>query len=231
MNTIKTNWQLPDRKVRFATDGSIMRHFLFNFLLFLILCSMLFGSHLNRNVVFDVIVLLSAFNMLACYALQCWRFDYLSDQMKARFEYSNNIIPVVYTYSNDIKFVNKIEFSIKNRELIQYIDFDKSQNLITKNKHHILAVKFCYRNHADVKIKLIPLNDLGKSYDKVCWYVSQQKNLFDLHIKVDDNGTVATFKNNKDDIDFVKVQCLLTSKSIKHSANENKKVINLSINK
>lgn len=78
-------------------------------------------------------------------------------------------------------------------------------------------------------ISLKPLNNLGRSYDRVCWYIAKQPNLYDLKIRVNNNGTVATYRPNADSQSTIRVVCFLNKpeKQVK----TNSKTIDLSLAK
>lgn len=78
-------------------------------------------------------------------------------------------------------------------------------------------------------IRLKPLNKLGRSYDRVCWYIAKQPNLYDLKIRVNNNGTVATYRPKADNQSKIKVVCFLNKP--KKQDKTNSKTINLSLDR
>lgn len=78
-------------------------------------------------------------------------------------------------------------------------------------------------------ISLKQLNQLGRSYDKVCWYIAKQPNLYDLKIRINNNGTVATYRPNVDSQSKIKVVCFLNKPE--KQTETNTKTVNLSLTK
>lgn len=110
----------------------------------------------------------------------------------------------------------------------QYIYFTNNKNFTGPKKQRIMQIKTKFVGKKST-ISLKPLNKLGRSYDRVCWYIAKQPNLYDLKIRVNNNGTVATYRPKADSQSKIKVVCFLNKpeKQVK----TNIKTVNLNLTK
>lgn len=150
---------------------------------------------------------------------------------KICFTSSNKTLNRVYRASPDIEITSDKEVQdqqIGTKPAKQYIYFTNNKNFTGPKKQRIMQIttKFVGKKST---ISLKPLNKLGRSYDRVCWYVAKQPNLYDLKIRVNNNGTVATYRPKADSQSKIKVVCFVNKpeKQIK----TNIKTINLNLTK
>ena len=150
---------------------------------------------------------------------------------KICFTSSGKTLNRVYRTSPDIKITSDKEAreqQIGTKPAKQYIYFTNNKNYASPEKQRIMQIKTKFVGKKST-ISLKPLNQLGRSYDRVCWYIAKQPNLYDLKIRVDNNGTVATYRPKADSQSKIKVVCFLNKpeKQVK----TNSKTIDLSLKK
>lgn len=155
--------------------------------------------------------------------------DLIND--KICFTSSNKTLNRVYRASPDIKITSDETAQaqqIGTEPAKQYIYFTNNKNFTGTKKQRIMQIKTKFVGKKST-ISLKPLNQLGRSYDRVCWYIAKQPNLYDLKIKVNNNGTVATYRPKADSQNKIKVVCFLNKpeKQVK----TNSKTIDLSLEK
>lgn len=148
---------------------------------------------------------------------------------KICFTSSNKTLNRVYRASPDIEITSDKKAQDQQRNAKpakQYIYFTNNKNYTDPEKQPIMQIKTKFVGKKST-ISLKPLNDLGRSYDRVCWYIAKQPNLYDLKIRVNNNGTVATYRPNVDSQSKIKVVCFLNKpeKQVK----KNSKTIDLSL--
>ena len=130
---------------------------------------------------------------------------------KICFASSGKTLNRVYRASPDIKITSDEtaqEQQIGTKPATQYIYFTNNTNFTGTKKPRIMQIKTKFVGKKST-ISLKPLNKLGRSYDRVCWYIAKQPNLYDLKIRVNNNGTVATYRPKADSQSKIKVVCLL----------------------
>ena len=140
-------------------------------------------------------------------------------QQKLTFTSTKSNIARIYSYSSDVNVTpvsvlindpNNSLWDTKNKSAIQYIslsdNFDNVNYSTTKHQKILEIQTTLTGKHS--KIKLIPLNDLGRTYNRVCWYISK-RNVYDLDIHITANGTIATYRKNPASLQKVKVRCLM----------------------
>lgn len=150
---------------------------------------------------------------------------------KICFASSSKTLNRVYRESPDIEITSDKEVQdqqIGTEPAKQYIYFTNNKNFTGSKKQRIMQIKTKFVGKKST-ISLKPLNKLGRSYDRVCWYVAKQPNLYDLKIRINNNGTVATYRPNADSQSKIKVVCFLNKpeKQVK----TNIKTVNLSLTK
>ena len=150
---------------------------------------------------------------------------------KICFTSSNKTLNRVYRASPDIEITSDKKAQDQQRNAKptkQYIYFTNNKNYASPKKQRIMQIKTTFVGKKST-ISLKPLNNLGRSYDRVCWYIAKQPNLYDLKIRVNNNGTVATYRPNIDSQSKIRVVCFLNKpeKQIK----TNSKTIDLSLSK
>ena len=150
---------------------------------------------------------------------------------KICFTSSNKTLNRIYRTSPDIEITSDKEArdqQIGTKPAKQYIYFTNNQNFTGPKKQRIMQIKTKFVGKKST-ISLKPLNQLGRSYDRVCWYIAKQPNLYDLKIRVDNNGTVATYRPKADSQSKIKVICFLNKpeKQVK----TNSKTVDLSLKK
>lgn len=150
---------------------------------------------------------------------------------KICFASSSKTLNRVYRESPDIEITSDKEVQdqqIGTEPAKQYIYFTNNKNFTGPKKQRIMQIKTKFVGKKST-ISLKPLNKLGRSYDRVCWYVAKQPNLYDLKIRVNNNGTVATYRPKADSQSKIKVVCFLNKpeKQVK----TNVKTVNLSLTK
>lgn len=159
------------------------------------------------------------------------RMGDMSNQIGSKicFASSNKTLNRVYRASPDIEITSDKEVQdqqIGTEPAKQYIYFTNNKNFTGSKKQRIMQIttKFVGKKST---ISLKPLNKLGRSYDRVCWYIAKQPNLYDLKIRLNNNGTVATYRPKADSQNKIKVVCFLNkpAKQVK----TNIKTINLSL--
>lgn len=148
---------------------------------------------------------------------------------KICFASSNKTLNRVYRASPDIKITSDETAQaqqIGTEPAKQYIYFTNNKNFTGSKKQRIMQIttKFVGKKST---ISLKPLNKLGRSYDRVCWYVAKQPNLYDLKIRINNNGTVATYRPKVDSQSKIKVVCFLNKPE--KQAKTNIKTVNLSL--
>ena len=148
---------------------------------------------------------------------------------KICFTSSGKTLNRVYRASPDIKITSDEtarEQQIGTKPAKQYIYFTNNKNFTGTKKQRIMQIKTKFVGKKST-ISLKPLNQLGRSYDRVCWYIAKQPNLYDLKIRVNNNGTVATYRPKADSQSKIKVVCFLNKpeKQVK----TNSKTIDLSL--
>ena len=161
------------------------------------------------------------------------RINDMSNQIgnKIRFASSSKTLNRVYRASPDIKITSDEtaqEQQIGTEPAKQYIYFTNNKNFTDPKKQRIMQIKTKFVGKKST-ISLKPLNKLGRSYDRVCWYIAKQPNLYDLQIRVNNNGTVATYRPKADSQSKIKVVCFLNKpeKQVK----TNIKTVNLRLEK
>ena len=130
---------------------------------------------------------------------------------KICFTSSGKTLNRVYRASPDIKITSDEtaqKQQIGTKPAKQYIYFTNNKNFTDTKKQRIMQIKTKFVGKKST-ISLKPLNKLGRSYDRVCWYIAKQPNLYDLKIRVNNNGTVATYRPKADSQSKIKVVCLL----------------------
>lgn len=148
---------------------------------------------------------------------------------KICFTSSNKTLNRVYRASPDIEITSDKEVQDQQTDTKpakQYIYFTNNKNFTGPKKQRIMQIKTKFVGKKST-ISLKPLNKLGRSYDRVCWYIAKQPNLYDLKIRINNNGTVATYRPKADSQSKIKVVCFLNKpeKQVK----TNMKTINLSL--
>lgn len=150
---------------------------------------------------------------------------------KICFASSNKTLNRVYRASPDIEITSDKEVQdqqIGTEPAKQYIYFTNNKNFTGPKKQRIMQITTKFAGKKST-ISLKPLNKLGRSYDRVCWYIAKQPNLYNLKIRINNNGTVATYRPKADSQSKIKVVCFL-NKPVKQ-AKTNIKTINLSLTK
>lgn len=150
---------------------------------------------------------------------------------KIRFTSSNKTLNRVYRESPDIEITSDKEVQdqqIGTEPAKQYIYFTNNKNFTGPKKQRIMQIKTKFVGKKST-ISLKPLNKLGRSYDRVCWYIAKQPNLYDLKIRLNNNGTVATYRPKADSQSKIKVVCFLNKP--KKQIKANIKTVNLSFKK
>lgn len=159
------------------------------------------------------------------------RMGDMSNQIgdKIRFASSGKTLNRVYRASPDIEITS--DKTVQDQQIgtepaKQYIYFTNNQNFTGSKKQRIMQIttKFVGKRST---ISLKPLNKLGRSYDRVCWYIAKQPNLYDLKIRVNNNGTVATYRPKADSPNKIKVVCFLNKPAKRVKTNI--KTVNLSL--
>ena len=150
---------------------------------------------------------------------------------KICFTSSQKTLNRVYRASPDIEITSDKKAQDQQRSskpAKQYIYFINNKNYTSPEKQPIMQIKTKFVGKTST-ISLKPLNNLGRSYDKVCWYIAKQPNLYDLKIRVNNNGTVATYRPNVDSQSKIRVVCFLNKpeKQVK----TNSKTVDLSLAK
>ena len=150
---------------------------------------------------------------------------------KICFTSSGKTLNRVYRASPDIRITSDKEAreqQIGTKPAKQYIYFTNNQNFTGPKKQRIMQIKTKFVGKKST-ISLKPLNKLGRSYDRVCWYIAKQPNLYDLKIRVNNNGTVATYRPKADSQNKIKVVCFVNKpeKQVK----TNIKTVNLNLTK
>lgn len=150
---------------------------------------------------------------------------------KIDFTSSGKTLNRVYRASPDIEITSDKKAQDQQRgtkPAKQYIYFTNNKNYTGPEKQPIMQIKTKFVGKKST-INLKPLNQLGRSYDRVCWYIAKQPNLYDLKIRVNNNGTVATYRPELNSPSKIKVVCFLNKpeKQIK----TNIKTVNLSLAK
>ena len=150
---------------------------------------------------------------------------------KICFTSSGKTLNRVYRASPDIKITSDEEAreqQIGTKPAKQYIYFTNNKNFTSPKKQRIMQIKTKFVGKKST-ISLKPLNKLGRSYDRVCWYIAKQPNLYDLKIRVNNNGTVATYRPKADSQNKIKVVCFLNKPEKQVKTNIKTKTINLSL--
>lgn len=148
---------------------------------------------------------------------------------KICFTSSNKTLNRVYRESPDIEITSDETAQaqqIGTEPAKQYIYFTNNKNFTGPKKQRIMQIKTKFVGKKST-ISLKPLNKLGHSYDRVCWYIAKQPNLYDLKIRLNNNGTVATYRPNADSQSKIKVVCFLNKPE--KQAKTNIKTVNLSL--
>lgn len=150
---------------------------------------------------------------------------------KICFTSSGKTLNRVYRASPDIKITSDEtaqDQQIGTEPAKQYIYFTNNKNFTGTKKQRIMQIKTKFVGKKST-ISLKPLNQLGRSYDRVCWYIAKQPNLYDLKIRVNNNGTVATYRPKADSQSKIKVVCFLNKPEKQVKTNIKTKTINLSL--
>ncbi len=148
---------------------------------------------------------------------------------KICFASSTKMLNRVYRESPDIEITSDKKAQDQQTDTkpaTQYIYFTNNKNFTGPKKQRIMQIKTKFVGKKST-ISLKPLNKLGRSYDRVCWYVAKQPNLYDLKIRINNNGTVATYRPKADSQSKIKVVCFLNKPE--KQAKTNIKTINLSL--
>lgn len=150
---------------------------------------------------------------------------------KICFASSSKTLNRVYRASPDIEITSdkKVQDQqIGTEPAKQYVYFTNNKNFTGPKKQRIMQIttKFVGKKST---INLKPLNKLGRSYDRVCWYIAKQPNLYDLKIRINNNGTVATYRPKADSQSKIKVVCFVDKPE--KQAKTNIKTVNLSLTK
>lgn len=148
---------------------------------------------------------------------------------KICFTSSQKALNRVYRASPDIEITSdkKAQDQQKGTEPAkQYIYFINNKNYTDPEKQPIMQIKTKFVGKKST-ISLQPLNNLGRSYDRVCWYIAKQPNLYDLKIRVNNNGTVATYRPKLDSQSKIKVVCFLNKPE--KQTKTNTKTVDLSL--
>lgn len=150
---------------------------------------------------------------------------------KICFASSGKTLNRVYRASPDIKITSDKEARDKQtgtKPATQYIYFTNNKNFTGTKKQRIMQIKTKFVGKKST-ISLKPLNQLGRSYDRVCWYIAKQPNLYDLKIRVNNNGTVATYRLKADSQSKIKVVCFLNKPEKQVKTNIKTKTVDLSL--
>ena len=150
---------------------------------------------------------------------------------KICFASSGKTLNRVYRASPDIKITSDEtaqEQQIGTKPAKQYIYFTNNKNFTGTKKQRIMQIKTKFVGKKST-ISLKPLNQLGRSYDRVCWYIAKQPNLYDLKIRVNNNGTVATYRPKADSQSKIKVVCFLNKPEKQVKTNIKTKTVDLSL--
>ena len=148
---------------------------------------------------------------------------------KICFTSSQKTLNRVYRTSPDIEITSDKKAQDQQRNskpAKQYIYFTNNKNYTDPEKQPIMQIKTKFVGKKST-ISLKPLNQLGRSYDRVCWYIAKQPNLYDLKIRVNNNGTVATYRPKLDSQSKIKVVCFLNKPE--KQAKTNIKTVDLSL--
>ena len=145
------------------------------------------------------------------------------------FVSSGKTLNRVYRSSPDIEITSDNQAQNQQtgtKPATQYIYLANNKNFTGPKKQRIMQIKTKFVGKKST-ISLKPLNKLGRSYDRVCWYIAKQPNLYGLKIRVNNNGTVATYRPKADSQSKIKVVCFLNKpeKQVK----TNTKTVNLSL--
>lgn len=130
---------------------------------------------------------------------------------KICFTSSGKTLNRVYRESPDIEITSDEKAQdqqIGTEPAKQYIYFTNNKNFTGTKKQRIMQIKTKFVGKKST-ISLKPLNQLGRSYDRVCWYIAKPPNLYDLKIRINNNGTVATYRPKADSQSKIKVVCFL----------------------
>ena len=150
---------------------------------------------------------------------------------KICFASSSKTLNRVYRASPDIKITSDEtaqKQQIGTKPAKQYIYFTNDQNFTDPKKQRIMQIKTKFVGKKST-ISLKPLNQLGRSYDRVCWYIAKQPNLYNLNIRVTNNGTVATYRPKADSQSKIKVVCFLNKPEKQVKTHIKTKTIDLSL--
>ena len=212
-------------------NWSIVICFIVIGLLLYMLCE--FPDAMHSNLVWLVGVVLSIF-IISCLVI-LYNMDDMHNLIddKICFTSSNKTLNRVYRESPDIKITSDEtaqKQQIGTKPAKQYIYFTNDQNFTGPKKQRIMQIKTKFVGKKST-ISLKPLNQLGRSYDRVCWYIAKQPNLYDLKIRVNNNGTVATYRPKADSQNKIKVVCFLNKPEKQVKTNIKTKTVNLSLEK
>lgn len=156
-------------------------------------------------------------------------YNHMND--KICFTSSNKTLNRVYRASPDIEITSDKEVQdqkIDTEPAKQYIYLTNNKNFTGPKKQRIMQIKTKFVGKKST-ISLKPLNQLGRSYDRVCWYIAKQPNLYDLKIRVNNNGTVATYRPKLDSQSKIRVVCFLNKPE--KQTKTNIKTVDLSLTK
>ena len=148
---------------------------------------------------------------------------------KICFTSSQKTLNRVYRASPNIEITSDKEVQdqkIGTEPAKQYIYLTNNKNFTGPEKQRIMQIETKFVGKKST-ISLKPLNQLGRSYDRVCWYIAKQPNLYDLKIRVNNNGTVATYRPKLDSQSKIRVVCFLNKPE--KQAKTNIKTIDLSL--
>lgn len=206
---------------------SIVIGFILIGLLIYVLCKSIDSDH-------SKLALFSGVAFLICLISYLVILDNMNDMHylindKICFTSSNKTLNRIYRESPDIEITSDEKAQdqqIGTEPAKQYIYFTNNKNFTGPKKQRIMQIKTKFVGKKST-ISLKPLNKLGRSYDRVCWYISKQPNLYNLKIRVNNNGTVAIYRPKADSQSKIKVVCFLNKpeKQVK----TNIKTVNLSL--
>lgn len=200
-------------------------------LIMYMLCAAMDNKHSKLAWFLGVTLLIYLFSVSIILA----RINDMSNQIgnKICFASSGKTLNRVYRESPDIEITSDEKAQdqqIGTEPAKQYIYFTNNKNFTGTKKQRIMQIKTKFVGKKST-ISLKPLNQLGRSYDRVCWYIAKQPNLYDLKIRVNNNGTVATYRPKADSQSKIKVVCFLNKPEKQVKTNIKTKTVDLSLEK
>ena len=208
---------------------SIVIYFIVIALLIYMLCEFSNSKHSNLAWFLGAVLSICIISYLVISYNMADMHNLIND--KICFTSSQKTLNRVYRASPDIKITSDKETrdqQIGTEPAKQYIYFTNNKNFTGTKKQRIMQIKTKFVGKKST-ISLKPLNQLGRSYDRVCWYIAKQPNLYDLKIRVDNNGTVATYRPKADSQSKIRVVCLLNKPEKQVKTHIKTKTVNLSL--